>query len=82
VKILVAKASAVFRTPDGELVRLKRGRTTVEAGHPILRGREHFFEPLVPTFRLPKKPAASSSSSSSSSAASKKPAPSSPAKES
>lgn len=51
--ILVARTSAVFRTPDGNLHRLRKGRTTVRAGHEILRGREHFFEPLAITYDVP-----------------------------
>lgn len=50
--ILVAKTSAFFRVPDGNIVRLRKGRTTIREGHPYLRGREHMFIVLKPTFDL------------------------------
>lgn len=48
--IFVAKTSAMFRDSDGNMVRIRRGKTTARQGHPILRGREHMFEPLTVTF--------------------------------
>lgn len=48
--VLVAKTSAVYRSKDGENVQIRKGRTTATAGHPVTRGFEHFWEPLVPTF--------------------------------
>lgn len=48
-KILVARESAMFDW-DGQQVFIHQGRTTAREGHPVLRGREHLFEPLVPVF--------------------------------
>lgn len=31
---------------DGAEIAVQRGRTRVREGHPLLRGREHLFEPL------------------------------------
>ncbi len=42
--VLVAKKSFVV-TIDGKLHRFRKGVTHVAAGHPILKGREHLFEP-------------------------------------
>jgi hypothetical protein len=58
--ILVARESVIFAY-DGNQVYIHKGRTTVREGHPVLRGREDLFEPLVPTFDLdspPPRPAA------------------------
>ncbi len=43
--ILVCRESAVFQF-GGERVVVHKGQTRVRAGHPILEGREHLFEPL------------------------------------
>lgn len=50
-EIFVAKTGAVF-DHDGERVVLRPGITRVAAGHPILRGREHLFEPLTVHYGL------------------------------
>jgi hypothetical protein len=51
--ILVAKTSAVFRDRKGNLVRLRKGRTTIEVGNDLLKGREQLFEPLKITYPVP-----------------------------
>lgn len=44
-QIFVAKES--FSTVlDGQEIIVNRGQTRVRAGHPLLKGREIFFEPL------------------------------------
>lgn len=49
-EIYVAREGAVFEV-DGTPVFIQQG-TTARAGHPILKGREHLFEPLVPDFEV------------------------------
>lgn len=34
-------------TVDGAPVVIRRGKTRVRAGHPVLEGREHLFKPLT-----------------------------------
>lgn len=51
--ILVATKN-VLTDFDGRRVILRRGVTTVREGHPLLKGRESLFEPLVPEFELGK----------------------------
>ena len=43
--ILVAKESAILEY-NGAPVVIRKGVTRVRAGHPMLRGHEHLFEPL------------------------------------
>lgn len=52
--ILIATTSAMFRDGNGDVVRIRRGKTTVRKGHPLLRGREEMFAPLEVTFDVPK----------------------------
>jgi phage gp45-like len=47
-QILRAKDSAIF-DHDGKRVTLIKGMT-IEVGHPMLKGREHLFEPLAVDF--------------------------------
>ena len=44
--IFVAKDS-FSTTLDGQPVVVQKGVTRVRAGHPLLKGREMFFEPLI-----------------------------------
>lgn len=44
--ILVCRESAAF-TFGGERIVIHKGKTRVRAGHPILEGREHLFEPIT-----------------------------------
>ena len=53
--ILVAARSAIYRSKDGDDVRIRKGRTTARRGHAVVRGFEHFWTPLVPTFETAKK---------------------------
>lgn len=48
--VLVASTSATYMARDGRTVRIKKGRTTALSVDPRVRGFEHFFVPLVPTF--------------------------------
>lgn len=50
--ILVAKSSAQLLF-DGSRVNIRKGVTTVREGHPLLRGREHMFEPITVTYDVP-----------------------------
>lgn len=50
--ILVARESVMFDF-EGRRVFIREGTTTVRAGHPVLKGHEGLFIPLVPTFELP-----------------------------
>lgn len=57
MQIFTPRVSATFRH-DGSVRHFVRGRTTIEEGHPILKGREHMVEPLRIDFPAPaKKPA-------------------------
>lgn len=47
--ILAAKQSFVFVDEDGKEGSVRKG-ATVRVGHPLLRGREDMFEPLVVNF--------------------------------
>lgn len=44
--IFVAKESFTV-TLNGESIQVNQGRTRVRAGHPLLKGREMYFEPLT-----------------------------------
>lgn len=48
-RILVARQSVMFDF-EGQKVFLRQGVTTAREGHPVLKGREELWEPLVPTF--------------------------------
>ena len=52
MQIYVPKVSAVFSW-QGATRRWIAGRTTIEEGHPILKGREHMVEPLRVDYPLP-----------------------------
>ncbi|HEX8753226.1 MAG TPA: hypothetical protein VF731_07405 [Solirubrobacterales bacterium] len=54
MQILVPTTSCEF-TFDGAVRRWVRGRTTIEEGHPILKGREHLVEPLRIDYPAPEK---------------------------
>lgn len=45
MQVFTPKVSSVF-AHQGRTVRFVRGRTTIEEGHPILKGREDMVEPL------------------------------------
>jgi len=45
MRILVPTVTATFEFA-GSRVSWVRGRTTIEEGHPIIKGREHMLEPL------------------------------------
>jgi hypothetical protein len=47
--ILVANTTCMI-THDGRQVMLRRGITTVRAGHPITEGREQLFDPITVHF--------------------------------
>lgn len=47
--IFVAKESFTV-TLNGESITVNKGQTRVRAGHPILKGREMYFEPLTVQF--------------------------------
>lgn len=47
--VLVPKSNGLIHY-EGRRVVLRAGVTTVRAGHPILSGREHLFEPLTVMF--------------------------------
>lgn len=49
--ILVAREGAMLEY-EGRRVFLNAGKTTVREGHPILKGREHLFEPLAVDFEV------------------------------
>jgi hypothetical protein len=49
VGIVRARTSAQFEH-DGRKVRIIKGKTTVEIGASILKGRAHLFEPLIVDF--------------------------------
>lgn len=49
--IMVATQGAMF-DHEGQRVFLVAGKTTVREGHPILKGRENLFKPLVPDFEV------------------------------
>ena len=51
-EVLVASTSATF-LHGGVRVQLKKGHTTIRQGHPLLRGREHMFEPITVTYDVP-----------------------------
>lgn len=46
--ILVARQSAVIYH-EGQQLGIRRGITTIRAGHPLLATHGHLFEPLVVT---------------------------------
>lgn len=54
-EILVARDSAAFEDAAGTPVFIHKGMTA-RAGHPVLKGREYLFEPLVPDYELPDEP--------------------------
>lgn len=51
-EILVANRTSLIRH-EGREVMLRRGQTTVRAGHPIMDGREFCFDALPVTFEWP-----------------------------
>lgn len=50
--IFVAKTSAAMLV-DGQVHHIAEGRTLARAGHPIMAGREHMWEPLRVHYDLP-----------------------------
>lgn len=62
MQILVPKVSATFHW-KGSVRHFVRGRTMIEEGHPILKGREHLVEPLRIDYPLPEKKSSSKTDS-------------------
>jgi hypothetical protein len=54
--IFVAKSTFTC-TVDGKRCTVRKGSTMVRQGHPVLKGREHLFEPVTPSpgFDVPEK---------------------------
>lgn len=54
--LVTPKISATF-LHKGRRVQFIKGRTLIEEGHPILRGREHMVEPVRVDYAIEKAPA-------------------------
>jgi hypothetical protein len=61
--IYVARQSFVV-WDGGRMLRFRRGRTTIRAGHHLIEGREKSFAPLEVTYELEPAPSPAASSSS------------------
>lgn len=50
-RIMIATQGAMFDY-EGQKVFIVEGKTTAREGHPVLKGREGLFKPLVPEFEI------------------------------
>ena len=76
--IYVAKKS-FFTQVDGKTCRIRKGITRVEAGHPLLKGREHLFAPDTTVIHFPVETTASEPGEPRGIAPAKRTAPKAPA---
>lgn len=61
--IYVARQSFVV-WDGGRMLRFRRGRTTIRAGHHLMKGLEHRFAPLEVTYELEPAPSPAAAASS------------------